>query len=72
MNNIDLSKLNWAQGLNRIYNAVWAAAVAFALLHLLFDFGIHFIDWVLATIMFVLVPFTIKRALIWVIKGFVK
>lgn len=72
MSNSIMSKLDWATGLNRVYNTGWAIACITALVHLFTGYGIDLLDWVLATISVGLLPFVAKKTLVWIYKGFVK
>ena len=69
---IDVSKLNWATGLNRVYNTGWAVLCIIALIHLFTGFSIGLLDWVLATIAVGVLPFITKKTIVWIYNGFIK
>ena len=72
MSNIDFSKINWTQGLDRLYNAIWSIAGIITIFHLLTGFHVRADDWLISVVMVGGVPFAVKKTLVWVFKGFVK
>ena len=67
-----LGGLNWAVGLNRLYNTVWALLFTYYFSYTLAKFGLFSVDMLLLGIAGGVLPYLGKSLLIWLIAGFTK
>lgn len=66
-----MRNLNYKEGINRVYNVIWALVALGVIPEALFRMDRHTFDSVLAIVLVAVLPILIKKVGIWVYQGFI-
>lgn len=69
MNTNDLIKLNWARGVDRLYNVAWGINLTYWCIAAI---GRSLQEWIGMLILAGISPYFVKKLIAWVYRGFVE